>query len=124
MGLTITLAEDLEKQLRGIAVDRGESVESLVVSAVRRYISQTSAEEEATESVAESRHFHRQIKEQMRQRNPALGKRLSHPQVTELMDRLSEKAAKGLPFNTWREAEAFMRDDTYYDFDRQQYLHN
>jgi len=123
MGLTITLTEDLEKQLRGIAVDRGESVESLVVSAVRRYISQTSAEE-TPESVAESRHLHRQIKEKMRQRNPALGKRLSHPQVTELMDRLSEKAAKGLPFNTWREAEAFMRGDTYYDFDRQQYLHN
>jgi hypothetical protein len=28
------------------------------------------------------------------------------------MDRLSEKAAGGLPFDTWREAEAFMRGDT------------
>jgi len=37
MGLTITLSEDLEKQLRGIAADRGESVESLVASALRRF---------------------------------------------------------------------------------------
>ena len=123
MDLTITLSEDLEKQLRDIAVDRGDSVESLVVSAVRRYIIQTSAEE-ALESVAESRQLHRQIKEQMRQRNPALTKQLSRSQVTELMDRLSEKAAEGLPFDTWREAEAFMRGETHYDFDRQQYLHN
>ena len=123
MTLTITLSEDLEKQLHGIAVDRGESVESLVVSAVRQYIIQTTAKE-ALESLTESRQLHRQVKEQMRQRNPVLGKRLSHHQVIELMDRLSEKAAKGLPFNTWREAEAFMRGDACYDFDRQQYLHN
>jgi hypothetical protein len=76
MDLTITLSEDLEKQLRDIAVDRGDSVESLVVSAVRWYIIQTSAEE-SLESVAESRQLHRQIKEQMRQRNPALTKQLS-----------------------------------------------
>ena len=123
MTLTITLSEDLEKQLRSIAVDRGESVESLVVSAVRQYIIQTSTGE-ALESLVESRQLHRQIKGQMRQRNPALGERLSHSQVAELMDRLSEKASEGLPFDTWREAEAFMRSETYYDFDRQQYLHN
>jgi hypothetical protein len=123
MDLTITLSEDLEKQLRDIAVDKGDSVESLVVSAVRQYIIQRPAGE-ALESVAESRHLHRQVKEQMRQRNPALRKRLSRSQVTELMDRLSEKAAEGLPFDTWREAEAFMRGETHYDFNRQQYLHN
>jgi len=37
MALRITLSEDLEEQLRGIAADRGESVESLVVSAVRQF---------------------------------------------------------------------------------------
>ena len=123
MSLTITLSEDLEKQLRSIAVGQGESVESLVVSAVRRYITQTSAKE-ALESLAGSRQLHRQVKEQMHKRNPTLRKRLSHPQVTELMDRLSEKGAKGLPFDTWQEAEASMRGEAYYDFDRQQYLHN
>ena len=123
MTLTITLSEDLEKQLHGIAVDRGESVESLVVSAVRQYIIHT-ATGEALKSLAESRQLHRQVKEQMRQRNPALRKQLSHSQVAELMDRLSEKAAEGLPFDTWREAEVFMRGETRYDFDRQQYLHN
>ena len=123
MSLTITLSEDLEKQLRDIAADRGDSVESLVVSAVRWYIIQTS-DEETLESLAESRQLHQQVKEQMCQRNPALRKRLSHSQVAELMDRLSEKAAEGLPFDTWREAEVFMRGGTRYDFDRQQYLHN
>jgi serine/threonine protein kinase len=37
MALTITLSEDLEEQLRDIAVDRGESVESLVASVVRQF---------------------------------------------------------------------------------------
>jgi hypothetical protein len=37
MALTITLPQDLEKQLREMAADRGESVESLVASAVRQF---------------------------------------------------------------------------------------
>jgi predicted transcriptional regulator len=49
MALTITLPQDLEKQLREMAADR-ESVESLVASAVRQYITQTSADEALAES--------------------------------------------------------------------------
>ncbi|MEA1905228.1 MAG: hypothetical protein U9M97_05075 [Candidatus Hadarchaeota archaeon] len=80
--------------------------------------------ESLIEPVESSRRLHEAIKERMRQRNPSLKIQLSHKEVVKLMDELSEKVARGMPFATWQETEAFMRGEDRYDFERQQYLHH
>ena len=40
------------------------------------------------------------------------------------LEELSAKIREKLPFETWQEAQAFMRGAESYDFERQQYIHH
>jgi predicted HTH domain antitoxin len=64
---------------------------------------------EIVESVKRSQRLHQEIKVQMQREDPELDYKLLHNEVVELMDRLSEKIAKGMPYESVEEAEAFMR---------------
>ncbi len=117
MSLTVTLPNEIEEQVHNIAVREGREVESVVISAVAHYVAQASRDDEeresrpsASQAMDRSRELYRGFKTRLRQRYSFLGD-LSQAQTVELMDQLSEKIAAGMDFETWQEAEAFMRGE-------------
>jgi predicted transcriptional regulator len=130
MSLSITLPNEIEEQVQTIAAHEGKAVESVVISAIARYVMQTAEDEgergmtdSTSQAVARSQELYRRFKSRLSQRHPFLGG-LSQAQAVELMERLSEKVAAGMDVDTWQEAEAFMRGENHYDFARHQYLHH
>lgn len=73
---------------------------------------------EIIESIRRSQRLHEETKAQMRREYPELNHKLSHDEVVELMDGLSEKIAKGMPYESMEEAEAFMRGYDKYVLNR------
>ena len=130
MSLTITLPSEIEEQVHSIAAQEGKAVESVIISAVARYVTQAAGDDGergrmvgTSQAVDQSEKLYRRFKARLSQRYPFLGG-LPQAQVVELMERLSEKIAAGMDFDTWQEAEAFMRGENHYDFARHQYLHH
>jgi len=79
----------------------------------------TDEKESTAKLVESSRRLHETINDLLRQRNHPLKTRLSHEEIVQLMDKLSEKMAESPPFATWQEAMAFIRGKDCHDFERQ-----
>ncbi|RLC86597.1 MAG: hypothetical protein DRJ03_08315 [Chloroflexi bacterium] len=126
MRLAIALPDDVREQVQDIAIQKDREVESIIITAVLRYIAEEQCAEpsqDIPQALARSQRLYQGFKERLGQRYPSLGN-LPREQVAPAMDELAEKVAEGMAFANWREAEAFMRGEGRYDFARQQYLYH
>ena len=127
MNLAITLPSDIQKRVEDIAAQKGERAETVVIAAVRLYIAHEQQGARPPSDISEALEWSQQLylgfRERLRQQYPSL-KDLPREQLAAMMEKLSEKVAKGMASTTWQEAEAFMRGEDHYDFARQQYLHH
>ncbi|MCX7840367.1 MAG: hypothetical protein N2559_13090 [Anaerolineae bacterium] len=108
----VSLPAKLMRDLQMIAARGGKQPEELIRQAVQDFVRQ---EIVAADERARSQQLHARIKAHLRRRNPALQRRLSPRALEKEMDRLSAKIARGLPFTTWQQADAFMRGKDRYD---------
>ncbi|MGQ9625916.1 MAG: hypothetical protein ACUVV0_03310 [Anaerolineae bacterium] len=91
---------------------------------VLREIVRLIAEETGQKSLVEiSRLCYEAFKARLRDKYPELGE-VSLDKAQARFDQLSAKVREGLPFETWQEAQAFMRGSEHYDFKRQQYIYH
>ncbi|MCR4406469.1 MAG: hypothetical protein NUW24_06040 [Anaerolineae bacterium] len=76
------------------------------LSDLRRQIEgRTVVTENVAEDLEHSQALYRRFKERLRQRYPSL-QDLPRAQALEVLERLSEKIAEGMPFATWQEADS------------------
>ena len=115
----VNLPAKLDQKVKAIAAREGKRPEEIIQRAVQDLVRQEIA---SNSDLKRSEQLHARIKAQLRRRNPALTRQLSRRTLVKQMNQLSEKAANGLPFATWQQAQSFMRGQDRYDSVRQQHI--
>lgn len=115
----VTLPTGLAKDVEALARRQGKQPKDIIQRAVRDFVRQEISDDSDR---ARAQRLHTRIKSRLRKSNPALERPLSRRALVKRMERLSVKAANGLPFTTWQQAQSFIRGEDHYDFVRQQYI--
>ena len=101
MSRTVTISDDVYSQLHEILRERGTSFNALI----KELVTDLPNKKKQTS-------WYQSFKQEMLEKHPELAKWTKEQFVLEF-ERLSKKAAEGLPFETLEEMENFMRRENF-----------